>query len=80
MSTLTSAASAFVADLSRTARGSAMGILGSIMDIGHTTGPLVAGIDAGSLRYSFSFISASAALVGVALVFAAVVLQKKHSV
>jgi MFS family permease len=80
MSTLTSATSAFIADLSRTARGSAMGILGSIMDIGHTTGPLVAGVVAGSVGYSFSFISASAVLVGVALVFATVVLQKKHSV
>ena len=78
MSTLTSATSAFIADLSRTARGSAMGVLGSIMDIGHTTGPLVAGLVAGSLGYSFSFISASAVLVGVALVFAAVVLQKKQ--
>jgi MFS family permease len=80
MSTLTSATSALIADLSRTARGSAMGVLGSIMDIGHTTGPLVAGFVAGSFGYSFSFISASAVLVGVALVFAAVVLQKMHSV
>jgi len=80
MSTLTSATSAFIADLSRTARGSAMGVLGSIMDIGHTTGPLVAGVVAGSLGYSFSFISASAVLAGLAMVFAGVVLGKKHSV
>ncbi len=77
MSTLTSATSAFIADLSRTAHGSAMGILGSIMDIGHTTGPLVAGAVAGSLGYPFSFISASAVLVGVALVFATVAFKKK---
>jgi DHA1 family multidrug resistance protein-like MFS transporter len=79
MSTLTSATSAFIADLSRTARGSAMGMLGSIMDIGHTTGPLAAGAVAGSLGYPFSFISASAVLVGVALVFATVVFKKKQT-
>ncbi|HME45141.1 MAG TPA: MFS transporter [Syntrophorhabdales bacterium] len=77
MSTLTSATSAFIADLSRTARGSAMGILGSIMDIGHTTGPLVAGAVAGSLGYPFSFVTASAVLVGAALLFASVVFKKK---
>jgi MFS transporter, DHA1 family, multidrug resistance protein len=76
MSTLTSATSAFIADLSRTARGSAMGILGSIMDIGHTAGPLVAGIVAGSLGYRFSFITAAAVLAGVALLFAIVVFRK----
>lgn len=78
MSTLTLATSAFIADLSRTARGSAMGVLGSIMDVGHTTGPIVAGVVAGSLGYSFAFISASAVLASVALVFAAVVFQKKQ--
>jgi MFS transporter, DHA1 family, multidrug resistance protein len=77
MSTLTSATSAFIADLSRTARGSAMGILGSIMDIGHTTGPLVAGVVAGSLGYYFSFVTAAAVLVGVALLFATVIVRKK---
>jgi DHA1 family multidrug resistance protein-like MFS transporter len=76
MSTLTSATSAFIADLSRTARGSAMGVLGSIMDIGHTSGPLVAGFVAGSLGYYFSFITAAAVLVGVALLFAMVIFRK----
>ena len=77
MSTLTSATSAFIADLSRTARGSAMGVLGSIMDIGHTSGPLVAGFVAGSLGYYFSFITAAAVLVGVALLFAIVMFRKQ---
>ncbi|MCX5812925.1 MAG: MFS transporter [Proteobacteria bacterium] len=77
MSTLTSATSAFIADLSRSARGSAMGILGSIMDIGHTTGPLAAGIIAGSFGYYFSFITAASVLIGVALLFTMVVNQKK---
>jgi DHA1 family multidrug resistance protein-like MFS transporter len=77
MSTLTSATSAFIADLSRTARGSAMGILGSIMDVGHTTGPLVAGFVAGTLGYHFSFITAAAVLVGVALLFATLVFRRR---
>jgi DHA1 family multidrug resistance protein-like MFS transporter len=76
MSTLTSATSAFIADLSPSARGSAMGILGSIMDIGHTTGPLVAGFVAGSFGYYFSFVTAAAVLIGVALLFAVVIFRK----
>ena len=76
MSTLTSATSAFIADLSRSARGSAMGILGSIMDIGHTAGPLVAGIVAANLGYSYSFVTAAAVLIGVALAFAVVIFRK----
>ena len=39
------ASSAFIADASSAeTRGTAMGLLGSIMDIGHSTGPLVAGM------------------------------------
>ena len=39
------ASSAFIADASPAhTRGTAMGLLGSIMDIGHSTGPLVAGM------------------------------------
>jgi MFS family permease len=78
MSTLTSATSAFVADLSHSARGSAMGILGSIMDVGHTTGPIVAGVVAGSLGYRFSFVTAAAVLTGIALFFAAAVPGKNQ--
>lgn len=79
MSTLTSATSAFIADLSGNARGSAMGILGSIMDIGHTTGPLIAGAVAGYVGYAFSFVTAAAVLVGVALVFARFVSKKPET-
>lgn len=79
MSTLTSATSAFIADLSRTARGSAMGILGSIMDMGHTSGPLVGGFVAVGLGYHFTFITAAAVLVSMALLFAMVILRKRES-
>jgi MFS family permease len=58
LSIATSATSAYVADLSRREnRGGAMGILGSVMDVGHCAGPLVAG--------------AAAALAGSAAAFAA---------
>lgn len=62
LSILTSASSAYIADLSRKeGRGSAMGILGSVMDIGHTTGPLVAGFVI--LHYGFGAAFLVAALV-----------------
>lgn len=70
LSVVTSATSALVADFSRKETyGSAMGILGSIMDIGHTTGPLVSGIVAKYLGFTLSFINASIILTAVALVF-----------
>jgi MFS transporter, DHA1 family, multidrug resistance protein len=78
MSTLTSATSAYIADLSQTARGSAMGILGSIMDIGHSAGPIIAGVAAAGFGFRFSFITATAVLVGVALLFVTVMLQRKQ--
>jgi len=70
LSVVTSATSAFIADL-RVAdgRGSAMGILGSIMDIGHTTGPLVSGIIAVYFGISKSFIGASLVLALAACIF-----------
>jgi MFS family permease len=62
LSIVTSATSARIADISRREGcGAAMGMLGSIMDIGHTTGPLVAGIVAASFGFRWSF--ATAALV-----------------
>lgn len=70
LSVVTSATSALVADFSRKeTTGSAMGILGSIMDIGHTTGPLVSGIVAKYLGFSLAFINASIILLIVAIVF-----------
>lgn len=70
LSIVTSATSAYIADLSsEQARGSAMGLLGSIMDIGHTTGPLVSGMIAASFGYGQSFLGAAALLLTVALLF-----------
>ena len=70
LSIVTSATSACIADLSESkGRGSAMGILGSIMDIGHTTGPLISGIVATSFGIEISFIGASLVVLTVAVVF-----------
>lgn len=69
-SIVTSATSAFIADLSRCeTHGSAMGVLGSIMDMGHTTGPLVSGIVATYFGFGMSFIGASLVLIITASIF-----------
>ncbi|OGQ97402.1 MAG: hypothetical protein A2521_08350 [Deltaproteobacteria bacterium RIFOXYD12_FULL_57_12] len=70
LSIVTSATSAYIADLSgKEARGSAMGLLGSIMDIGHTTGPLLMGFVASSFGYAQSFLGAAIVLAGITLFF-----------
>ncbi len=70
LSVVTSATSAYIADLSSPeGRGSAMGVLGSIMDIGHTTGPLVAGVVAASFGYPHAFLGAALVLLCVSLLF-----------
>jgi MFS transporter, DHA1 family, multidrug resistance protein len=76
LSIVTSATSAFIADLSRqSTRGSAMGTLGSIMDIGHTTGPVIAGIIASQFGIGYSFIGASLVLITIAFLFFTVVMM-----
>ncbi|MEW6521169.1 MAG: MFS transporter [Thermodesulfobacteriota bacterium] len=74
LSVVTSATSAYIADLSvQEARGSAMGMLGSIMDIGHTTGPLVSGLVAASFGYAESFLGAAVVLLVVSLLFIVII-------
>ncbi|MEW6288372.1 MAG: MFS transporter [Thermodesulfobacteriota bacterium] len=69
-SVLSSATSAYIADLSSPeARGSAMGVLGSIMDIGHTSGPILSGLVASSLGYAQSFVAAGLVLLAGSLFF-----------
>lgn len=78
LSIVTSATSAFIADLSRKeTHGSAMGILGSIMDIGHTTGPLFSGIAAYYFGYGMSFAGAALVLMTAAIVFRLSVMRQK---
>lgn len=80
LSVVTSATSAFIADLSgRETHGSAMGILGSIMDIGHTTGPLVSGIVAAYYGFKGSFIAASLILALISFMFWLKVHKKRYA-
>lgn len=66
LSVATSATSAFVADLSRREnRGGAMGLLGSIMDVGHSTGPLVAGCAAAFFGSAGAFATGAVVLLAV---------------
>lgn len=70
LSILTSASSAYIADLSSTeTRGSAMGMLGSIMDIGHTAGPLIAGFVILQYGFGTAFLMAAVVLAAAASAF-----------
>ena len=70
LSTVTASTSALVADLSKTSsRGSAMGLLSTIMDIGQSLGPIMTGvmlgIFAGTGQYRIAF-----GIVGLLMVVA----------
>lgn len=70
ISVVTSASAAHIADLSKaTSQGSAMGILGSIMDLGHSLGPLLGGLLAASLGLPASFLGAGVVLAAASLLF-----------
>jgi len=70
LATVTASTSALVADLSRSqGRGSALGILSSIMDVGHSTGPMVAGALIAATSYRMTFGIVGAALVVISLVY-----------
>jgi MFS family permease len=70
LATVTASTSCLVADLSRAqGRGGALGILSSIMDIGHSTGPMVAGALITASSYSTTFGIVGVALVVVSLVY-----------
>lgn len=61
---VTSASAAHIADQSeRGCYGSAMGALGSIMDIGHTAGPVVGGVLAFTIGLELAFTFSSVVLV-----------------
>jgi MFS family permease len=70
LSIVTSATSAYIADLSKKELyGSSMGLLGTIMDMGHTTGPLISGIVAHQLSVEISFLAASAVVAFTGIFF-----------
>ena len=80
LSLVTSATSALIADLSeRESRGSAMGLLGTIMDIGHTAGPLVSGLIASQFGFGAGFRGAAVVLALTTLVFGGTVREQKKA-
>lgn len=67
LSVVTSATSAAVAEISRCEnRGSAMGIFGTIMDVGHSAGPLISGMAVAWFGFKVSFVFA-AFIIGLAV-------------
>ncbi|MBF0518327.1 MAG: MFS transporter [Nitrospirae bacterium] len=69
-SVVTSATSALVADISSKEQlSSSMGVFASVMDIGHTAGPLVSGIVAASIGLNRVFFVSSAVLVAALIMF-----------
>ncbi|MEI6261588.1 MAG: MFS transporter [Deltaproteobacteria bacterium] len=70
LSTVTSATSALIADMTtQEGRGAAMGVFGSVMDIGHSTGPLAGGLISGYYGFGYCFITASLSLLAVSSLF-----------
>lgn len=70
LATVTASTSALVADLSRSqGRGGALGILSSIMDVGQSTGPMVAGALITAYSYRLTFGVVGAGLVVISLVY-----------
>jgi DHA1 family multidrug resistance protein-like MFS transporter len=56
LATVTASTSALVADLSKaSSHGGALGVLSSVMDIGHSTGPMVGGLLISALNYKATF-------------------------
>lgn len=71
LATVTASTSALVADLSRAeGRGGALGVLSSIMDVGHSSGPMVSGVLIGAFSYEPSFAFVGFGLVGVGIIYA----------
>ena len=65
-----SSTTAMIADLSKSRNyGAAMGVQGTILDIGHASGPILAGIMVKYYSYSSAFIMAAIFLVFAALLF-----------
>ena len=74
LATVTASTSALVADLSKAvARGSAMGLLSTIMDIGQSLGPILTGvfigIFAGAAQYKIAFGIVGAFMIAASLLY-----------
>jgi MFS transporter, DHA1 family, multidrug resistance protein len=70
LATVTASTSALVADLSRVeGRGSAMGVLSSIMDIGQSAGPMVTGVLVSVYSYETAFGAVGIGLVAISFLY-----------
>ncbi len=70
LATVTASSAALVTDLSQVySHGSALGVLSSVMDIGHSTGPMVGGLMISAYRFKTAFGMVGAGLVLSSLVF-----------
>ncbi len=70
LATVTASTSALVADLSKSSsHGGALGVLSSVMDIGHSTGPMVGGLLISALNYKTTFGIVGGVLAIASLVF-----------
>lgn len=70
LATVTASTAALVADLSPSqGRGTALGILSSIMDVGQATGPIVTGVLVSAFSYAIAFASVGILLIVVSLTF-----------
>ncbi len=79
LATVTASTSALVADLSRAeGRGGAMGTLSGIMDIGHSTGPMVSGVLIGAWAYEKTFGLVGAGLAAAGLAFWVFMRSREH--
>jgi MFS family permease len=73
LSIVTSATSAAVADISRCEmRGSAMGVFGTIMDVGHSAGPLVSGMVVAFWGFKAAFMGSAIILALAVVSFSAI--------
>jgi sugar phosphate permease len=57
-------------------RGSAMGIFGTIMDVGHSAGPIVSGVVASFLGFKAAFMGAAIVLAFAIIAFKAITINK----
>ena len=81
MSVVTASTSALVADVSREQHyGTSLGVLSTIMDVGHASGPVIAGLAIGTLQYSGTYNALAVLMVAAVLVFWIATANRKHEV
>lgn len=79
LATVTASSAALVADLSRASSyGGALGVLSSVMDIGHSTGPMVGGLLISAYSYDTAFGIVGGILVLTSVVFGLIMRPLAH--